>query len=227
MPVDKGVPKGASGSATSTYIKICGVRTLDIAQNVAHEGANAIGFVFYAPSPRAIDIETAASICAALPSNVDVVALLVNAEPAFVRDVIARVNPDILQFHGDEAIETPAYCAQFGKPYWKALRVNASTDLLKLSSAYATAARVLLDADGGASYGGTGEGFDWSLIPQTLKSRIILSGGLNADNVGQAIRAVAPWGVDVSSGVESSRGVKSAEKIGAFIRAVRSAEAAQ
>lgn len=223
MPVDKGV---------STYIKICGIRTLDIARHAAEEGANAIGFVFHPTSPRAIDIGTVESISASLQTDrtsrkrVDIVALFVNAEPAFVHEVIARVKPQVLQFHGDEHIEDAAYCVQFDQPYWKAIRVNASTDLLKSSIAYASAARLLLDADAGSAYGGTGEGFDWSLIPANLRSRIVLSGGLNPDNVALAIRAVSPWGVDVSSGVESTRGVKSVEKISAFIRAARVADAA-
>jgi phosphoribosylanthranilate isomerase len=212
--MDKGV---------STYIKICGIRSVEMAQQAANEGANAIGLVFYAPSPRAVTIAEAKAIVSALPSTVDTVALLVNADANTVKRIIDEVNPRILQFHGDE---DAAFCAQFQKPYWKAIRVNATTDLLKLNVEFASASRLLLDADArGADtrklYGGSGEVFDWSLIPVSLQSRIILSGGLNPANVEEAIRTVHPWGVDVSSGVESSKGVKNAALITDFIRAVR------
>jgi phosphoribosylanthranilate isomerase len=209
MHMDKGV---------STYIKICGISDVEMARHAVNEGASAIGLVFYAPSPRAVTIVEAKSIVSALPSAVDTVALLVNAETSFVQRVIDEVNPRILQFHGDEDAD---FCAQFGRAYWKAIRVNASTDLLKLNTEFASASRLLLDADAGQQYGGTGEVFDWSLIPVSMRSRIILSGGLNPANVADAIQKIHPWGVDVSSGVESSKGVKSAALITDFIRAAR------
>ena len=208
-----------------TLVKICGLTDVAMAQHAAAAGADAIGLVFYAPSPRAVDIPVAAAISAALPKNVQSVALFVNEQETKIRQVIEAVNPAILQFHGDE---DERFCAQFGKPYWKAIRVNASVDLLNCQQLYPSAERLLLDADkitgslGNApqTYGGTGITFDWQLIPMKMRTQIILSGGLNVANVGAAIQAVNPWMVDVSSGVEQSKGVKSAVLIGNFMNEV-------
>lgn len=206
----------------ATFTKICGIRDVAMAQIAADAGANAIGLVFYAPSPRAVTIEAAASIVAALPPHVKAVALCVNASADAVNEIIQRVKPHILQFHGDEDAR---FCAQFGVPYWKAIRVNATTDLLNLQAVYASAARLLLDADKSGLYGGSGESFDWQLMPTSMRPEIILSGGLNPQNVAAAIETVKPWGVDVSSGVEETgtgkvKGIKNERLIRQFMKEV-------
>lgn len=206
-----------------TRIKICGVtrdRDLDAA---VRTGADAVGFVFYAPSPRALTVGAAAALARRVPPFVSRVGLFVNAEPASVREVLARVPIDILQFHGDEEAE---YCEQFGLPYLKAARVRPELDLLEFARAYPTAQGLLLDAWVEA-FGGMGQSFDWSLIPDGLPLPIVLSGGLHAANVVEAVLKVRPWAVDVSSGVEVAKGVKDAHKIAAFIAAVRTADARQ
>jgi phosphoribosylanthranilate isomerase len=208
-----------------TRIKICGIRDAEMGRFAIEAGADAIGLVFYAPSPRAVDIDTAKTIVSALPTHALSVALFVNPAAEFVRRVIDEIGPSVLQFHGDESTE---FCAQFHRDYWKAVRVSKSVDLLELSSRYDTADRLLLDADAksnhdvGATslYGGTGEVFDWTLIPDALGRACVLSGGLTPENVGGAIRAVGPWAVDVSSGVEIQKGVKSRDLIQRFIEAV-------
>jgi phosphoribosylanthranilate isomerase len=205
------------------YIKICGIRSRDMAEHVVAMGADAIGLVFYAPSPRFVTIEDAQSISAGLPNHIDRVALLVNASEAEIEEIVTHVNPTVLQFHGDE---DAAFCeriaTRFELRYWKAIRVNPTTDLLKCRVEFSSAEKLLLDADARGLYGGSGEVFDWSLIPSALRSEIILSGGLNAQNVASAIDKVQPWGIDVSSGVESSKGVKDKALITEFIRAARS-----
>ena len=210
-----------------TRIKICGIRDVETAQFAFEAGADAIGLVFYPPSSRAIEVESAQEIVCALPSGVVSVALFVNPSTALVRQVLRDVGPSILQFHGDEP---PAFCGQFGHPYWKATRVSAGTDWGELATTFRDAKRLLLDAEASANrvtteatarlYGGTGELFDWKLIPSILANSIVLSGGLTADNVGEAIRTVRPWAVDVSSGVEAQRGIKSRTLIQNFIQAV-------
>lgn len=204
-----------------TFIKICGIRDAAMACVAAAAGADAIGLVFYPHSPRAVTIADAETICKAMPSTMRTVALFVNADIALVNAVKNKVSPSILQFHGDE---TAPYCQQFGVPYWKALRVNAQTDLINLHAEFVTADRLLLDADKVGLYGGSGESFDWQLIPPPLRESIILSGGLQVNNIRRAIETIRPWGVDVSSGVEETKGVKSAALIRQFIREVRSAD---
>jgi len=209
---------------TRTRIKICGItREQDLAAAVA-AGADALGFVFYAPSPRYVTPERAAQLMVHVPAFVTKVGLFVNASPETVHAMLAQVSLDLLQFHGDE---DAAYCAQFGKPWIKAARVKPGFDLLEYASAFAEASGVsglLLDADV-EGYGGGGKPFDWSLIPQTLPLPVILSGGLHPGNVAEAVRAVRPWAVDVSSGVESAKGIKDAQKITEFIAGVRDADA--
>src|SRR5262245_51495946 len=202
-----------------TRVKICGItRTADAAA-AASAGADAIGLVFYPPSPRFLSVERALEIRGALPAFVQTVALFVNADAAQVAQVIGRVHPGMLQFHGDE----PAgFCAQFGVPYVKACRVKPGVAALEYLRPYSGAAAWLLDSHV-PEYGGVGESFDWSLVPSTDKP-VILSGGLSAANVREAIRRVRPWGVDVSSGVESAKGIKDAAKIAAFIAEVRNAD---
>jgi phosphoribosylanthranilate isomerase len=205
-----------------TRVKICGItRTADAAA-VAEAGADAIGLVFYPPSPRFLSIERAREIRDALPPFVQTVALFVNADAAQVSQVIGRVHPAMLQFHGDEA---PDFCAQFGLPHVKAYRMKSGATpaaALEYLHPFSRAAAWLFDSHV-PEYGGVGESFDWSLVPATPKP-VILSGGLSQANVAAAIRRVRPWGVDVSSGVESAKGIKDAAKIAAFIAEVRNAD---
>jgi len=182
---------------------------------------DAIGFVFYPPSPRALSLDLAASLARRVPPFVSRVGLFVNAEPITVRETLAAVSLDLLQFHGDE---DAAYCEQFAMPYLKAARVRPELDLLEFARAYPSAQALLLDAWVEA-YGGVGLSFDWSLIPVDLPMPMVLSGGLHAGNVAEAVAKVHPWAVDVSSGVEAAKGIKDADKIAAFVAAVRTADA--
>jgi len=195
-------------------VKICGITRLQDLHAACQAGADALGFVFYEKSPRHLTIATAAALVRELPPFVQAVGLFVNAEPAFIESVLQAVPLDLLQFHGDE---TPADCARFGRPYIKAVRVNRDTDLLKCAADFDTARGLLLDAWVPGVPGGTGERFDWSLIPANLPRPVILSGGLTPDNVAEAIQRVRPWAVDVSSGVEAAKGIKDAHKIAQFI----------
>ena len=185
-------------------------------------GADAIGLVFYAPSPRSIGLEQARAIIAAIPPFVTIVGLFVDPAPEQVESVLHRCSLGLLQFHGDEA---PDFCRGFSLPYIKAARVRADADLVQYLSRYHAAQGWLLDAYHDRLYGGTGEPFDWKLIPRDLARPVILSGGLTPDNVGAAVRQVRPWAVDVSSGVEAAKGVKDAAKIAAFISGVKNENA--
>jgi len=201
-----------------TRIKICGITRAEDAQVAAHSGADAIGLVFYGHSPRHVNIAQAKMLAKALPPFVTVVGLFVDAEVTFVREVLANVPLDLLQFHGDES---PEYCAQFNKPYLKAIRVKAGVDLLQCASDFRSAKGLLLDAHVEGVPGGTGTSFDWALIPRKLPLPVILSGGLDAENVAAAIKQVRPFAVDVSSGVEACKGIKDAAKIAMFINEVK------
>jgi phosphoribosylanthranilate isomerase len=201
----------------NTRIKICGITRVQDGLAAARLGAHAIGLVFYDASPRAVDAQQARSIVDILPPFVTTVGLFVNAEAGAVRETLANVPLQLLQFHGDE---TPDYCAAFGVPYLKAVRVRPGVDLLQYARDFRTARGLLLDAYVEGVHGGTGATFDWSLIPQSLPLPIVLSGGLDADNVAAAVRAVRPWAVDVSSGVESAKGIKDAAKMEAFMNGV-------
>jgi phosphoribosylanthranilate isomerase len=203
-----------------TRVKICGITRTADASAAAEAGADAIGLVFYPPSPRYLSVERAVEIRDALPPFVQTVALFVNADGAQIAQVIGRVHPAMLQFHGDEA---PQFCAQFGLPYVKACRVRPGIDALAYLQPFAGAAAWLVDSFV-PEYGGVGESFDWSLIPKARSRPLILSGGLEAGNVARAIHAVRPWGVDVSSGVESAKGIKDAAKMAAFVSEVRNAD---
>jgi phosphoribosylanthranilate isomerase len=207
-----------------TRIKICGITRVQDALDAAHQGADAIGLVFFATSPRAVDVQRANDIISALPPFVTTVGLFVNAKAETVRGVLQQVPLDLLQFHGDESAD---YCQQFGKPYMKAVRVKAGVDLLQYASEHRAAKALLLDAYREEAYGGTGHTFDWNLIVQNLPLPIVLSGGLSAANVAQGIQSVKPWAVDVSSGVEADKGIKDINKVIAFIRAVRKADEEQ
>ncbi len=201
-----------------TRTKICGITRVEDALAAVHNGADAIGLVFYQRSPRHVGIAQARQLADALPPFVSKVGLFVDADAAFVHEVLAGVPLDLLQFHGDES---PEYCAQFFRPYLKAIRVKAGTDLLQCASDFRSARGLLLDAHVEGVPGGTGTAFDWTLIPGQLPLPVILSGGLDAENVAAAIKQVRPYAVDVSSGVESSKGIKDAAKLAAFINEVK------
>jgi phosphoribosylanthranilate isomerase len=201
-----------------TRIKICGITRVEDAYAAASGGADAIGLVFYERSPCHVSIAHAKNLAEALPPFVTVVGLFVDAEAAFVHEVLANVPLDMLQFHG---VETPEYCAQFGKPYLKAIRVMAGVDLIQCASDFRSAKALLLDAHVEGIHGGTGTAFDWKLIPQNMPLPVILSGGLCSKNVAAAIKQVRPYAVDVSSGVEAGKGIKDAAKVAAFINEVK------
>ena len=205
---------------TRTRIKICGVsRPEDVAAAV-DAGADAVGFVFHPGSPRQVTVAQAAALARELPPYVTPVGLFVNAEAAAIEAVAVAIPALVLQFHGDE---TPAQCAAGGRPYLRAARMAPGFDLLDFARRFGEAQGLLLDAHVEA-FGGSGKVFDWSLVPRGVPHRLVLSGGLHAGNVGSGIREIRPWAVDVSSGVESSRGVKDAAAIHAFCDAVREAD---
>ncbi len=203
---------------STVRVKICGITRPEDACAAAEAGADAIGLVFYAKSPRAVTIEQAQAVLAALPPFVTTVGLFVDNDPAELHSILAAVPLDLLQFHGNESAE---YCDSFARPYIKALRVRPGEDIAALVAAFPKAQGVLLDAFVEGLPGGTGESFDWSLVPRNLSKPLILAGGLNPGNVGEAVARVAPYAVDVSGGVEASKGIKDASKIAAFIRAAR------
>ncbi|MDD0842599.1 phosphoribosylanthranilate isomerase [Pseudomonas sp. Gutcm_11s] len=203
---------------TAVRVKICGITRVEDALAAVAAGADAIGLVFYAKSPRAVDVEQASTILAALPPFVTTVGLFVDVQRAELERILARVPLDLLQFHGDESVQE---CEGFNRPYIKALRVKAGDDVAAQVDAYPSAQGILLDTYVEGVPGGTGEAFDWSLVPRTLSKPVILAGGLRPDNVAGAVAQVRPYAVDVSGGVEASKGIKDAEKIGAFIRAAR------
>ncbi|MBI4742637.1 MAG: phosphoribosylanthranilate isomerase [Betaproteobacteria bacterium] len=200
-------------------IKICGFTRVEDLRLAVQAGADAIGLVFYPPSPRYVDLPTAGALARAAPPFVSVVGLFVNADPAAVRETLAAAPIHLLQFHGDEDED---YCRQFDRPYIKAARVRPGMDLLQYAAAFPSAQAVLLDAfvEG---YGGGGKVFDWSVVPAEMGMPVVLSGGLDEHNVADAVRRVRPAAVDVSSGVEAAKGIKDGDKIRAFVAAVRSA----
>ena len=203
-----------------TRIKICGITRIEDGLAAARLGAHAIGLVFYAGSPRAVVPAQARRIIDALPPFVTPVGLFVNADAQTVRDTLAVAPVSMLQFHGDESAE---FCGGFGLPYLRAVRVRPGIDLLQYAQEFHGAKGLLLDAWVDGARGGTGATFDWSLIPREMPVPVVLSGGLDAGNVERAVRTVRPWAVDVSSGVESAKGIKDAAKMEAFITGVRNA----
>lgn len=188
-----------------TRVKICGITQPEDAVSAARLGVDAIGLVFYAKSPRNVDIIQARAICDALPGFVTTVALFLNPDDSLVKQVISDVAIDLLQFHGTEKAD---FCESFAKPYIKALGVSGEDNVPELVGAYASARSVLLDSHVHGGAGGTGESFDWTTIPQSLRHEIILAGGLKPENVAQAIQQIRPYAVDLSSGVESAPGIK-------------------
>ncbi len=203
-----------------TRIKCCGMTRVEDARLAAQYGADAIGLIFTARSKRQVGIAQAKAICAALPPFVSTVALFMDDDAACVREVLKEVQPDLLQFHGEESDD---WCAQFGHRYLKAIPMGEGAAALPRLRAYPGAAGLLLDGHGLGEAGGSGKAFDWSLMPTDLAQPLILAGGLTPANVAHAIRVAQPWAVDVSSGIESAPGVKDREKMYAFIEAVRQA----
>ena len=204
-----------------TRIKICGITRPEDAQAAVECGADAIGLVFYAKSPRAVTVEQALDCVSSIAPFVSVVALFVNEPAQSIERILKTVPVDVLQFHGDE---TPEFCAQFGRPFLKALRVQPSTDIVSLSAQYSSARGILLDAWQQGVPGGTGKTFDWALATGVFPKSIVLAGGLNPENVAGAIEQVRPAAVDVSGGVELEPGIKSRSAIKDFISAVRAAD---
>ena len=200
--------------------KICGITRIEDALAAVEAGADAIGFVFYAKSPRAVNVQQARAIIRALPPFVTTVGLFVNASRCELGEILDAVPLDLLQFHGDESAEA---CEEWRRPYIKALRVKAGDDIAAAVAAYPGASGVLLDTYVEGVPGGTGEAFDWSLIPPDLSKPLILAGGLTPENVAAAVARVRPYAVDVSGGVEASKGIKDHAKIRAFIAAARKA----
>lgn len=207
-----------------TRVKICGITRVEDALTAARLGAHAIGLMFWPQSARAVTPTAAREIVAALPPFVSAVGVFVNPEREWVKQAISVAGLNMLQFHGDAVHETPEFCGQFSLPYIKAVRVREGLDLLQYAAQYAGANGLLLDSYVEGAPGGTGQVFDWNLIPRNLPLPLILSGGLNPGNVTAAIRQVQPWAVDVSSGVESAKGIKDAEKIAAFLLGVCNSE---
>jgi phosphoribosylanthranilate isomerase len=204
-----------------TRVKICGITRTEDARAAAAAGADAIGLVFYPLSPRHVGLDQARRVADCLPPFVTAVALFVNPSIGEVESVLRTLPVDLLQFHGEES---PEFCRSFARPYLKALRVREGVDLVKYAAAYEDARGLLLDAYVEGQAGGTGESFDWNLIPRDLPLPVVLSGGLHAGNVAAGIRRVRPWAVDVSSGVEAAKGIKDAAKIAAFMQGVRNAD---
>ena len=208
------------GLFVRTRVKICGITRVEDALIAVAQGADAIGLVFYPPSPRYVTSVQASEIVNALPAFVTVVALFVDASRADVEAVLSQVNIDLIQFHGQESADE---CRQYGKSYMKAIRVKSDTNLVQYMTEYSDAKALLLDTYAEGVPGGTGQVFDWTVIPKNLSKPIVLAGGLDAENVEQAIRQVKPYAVDVSGGVEFKKGIKDAAKIAAFMRGVSNA----
>ena len=204
-----------------TRIKCCGMTRVEDALLAARLGVDAIGMVFTARSRRQVSMVQAQAIRAALPPFVTTVALFMDDTAVLVEDIIAAVNPDLLQFHG---AESDAECARFGRPYLKAIAMSDGDSALPRLRDYPGASALLLDGHGFGEPGGSGKSFDWTRMPGGLTQPVILAGGLRADNVAQAIRLARPWAVDVASGVESAPGIKDAAMLADFVAAVRAAD---
>jgi len=204
-----------------TRVKICGITNVEMAIQAVENGADAIGLVFYSPSPRAVTPELAVEIISALPAFVTSVGLFVDEKKTVIEDIIQQTNLDLLQFHGSE---TPDYCADFSFPYIKALSMSHDINIFEQRDSYHHARSILLDTYRPGIPGGTGESFEWDRIPDELAGEIILAGGLTPGNIVQAIKQVRPYAVDVSGGVESAKGIKDSEKIKQFMRGVGNAD---
>ena len=212
------------GSVRRTRVKICGITRPEHATAAASAGADAIGLVFYEPSPRCVTIAQARTICRSLPPMVSVVGVFVNPAPRDIDVVVDSVPVDLLQFHGEES---PELCAAAARPYVKAVRVRERADILEASERYTDARALLLDTHHDALWGGTGMSFDWSVVPRDVAHPVVLAGGLTPENVVDAIRRVRPFAVDVSGGVERSPGDKDPECMDRFMKEVAGAEAGE
>lgn len=204
-------------------IKICGMTRAEDMAAAAKLGVDAVGLVFYAKSPRQVDIGRAQSLAADLPAFVTLTALFMDPDAETVRQVLDKTRVDLLQFHGGESAE---FCCSFGRPYIKAVPMGERTDLAEYARRHPRATALLLDSHMAGQRGGTGVSFDWSAIPRIPGLQVILAGGLNPSNVAAAIRAVRPYGVDVSSGVESTPGIKDPDKMAAFVHEVNNVASA-
>ena len=204
-----------------TRVKICGFTQIDEAVAAAGLGVDAIGLVFYQPSPRNVDIVQAAAIVRALPAFVTVVALFVDAKVTVIKRVLTQIPVDVIQFHGDESAE---YCRSFDKPYIKAIAMHKGVDLEALVAQYDDASALLLDAYDTKAKGGSGNCFNWNLIPKQCALPIILAGGLTVDNARQAVQQVRPYALDLSSGVEIDKGIKDITKIAALLTEVNAGD---
>ena len=207
-----------------TRVKICGITRAEHARAAAGAGADAIGLVFYGPSPRFVTRTQARAVCAALPPMVSVVGVFVNPAPREVEDVVGALPVDLLQFHGEEP---PEVCAGSGKPYVKAVRVRTRDDIMGAATRYPDARALLLDTHHDALWGGTGVSFDWNVVPDDVGHPVVLSGGLTPENVAGAIRLVRPFAVDVSGGVESAPGEKDPARMERFVKEVAGAESGE
>ncbi|GMQ87551.1 MAG: phosphoribosylanthranilate isomerase [Gammaproteobacteria bacterium] len=207
-----------------TRVKICGITRPADGEAAAQAGADAIGLVFYAKSPRCVELSRAQGICRALPPFISVVALFVDAQREWVEEVLSVVPVDVLQFHGNESA---AQCTGYGRPYIKAMGMQPSLDLQTVIQSHPEACGFLLDAWQPDIHGGGGIAFDWAQVPASTDRPLILAGGLTADTVGDAIVRTRPFAVDVSSGVELEKGIKSIEKMQAFIRGVERGDASK
>jgi phosphoribosylanthranilate isomerase len=201
-----------------TRIKFCGLTRLEDVQLAAGLGVDSIGFVMTPRSKRCIEPAAAAVLRDAVPPYISIVALVMDDEPAFIDDILRMLRPDMLQFHG---VETDEECAAYGVRYTKAIAMGEGDSALERLHRFPRAAGLLLDGHGLGEPGGSGQRFDWALMPKDLAQPLILAGGLTADNVSEAIRVARPWAVDVSSGIESSPGIKDRAKMERFISAVR------
>ncbi len=207
--------------ALRTRIKMCGMKQIEDVHSAAAAGADAIGLVFYPPSPRSISIEQAIPLAHAKGVFMQSVALFVNEDPGRIREIIASVGIDVIQFHGDESAD---FCQQFDKPYIKALRVKSKDEVNTQLEEHSQANAVLLDAYVKGVAGGTGKQFDWGLIPEGIQDRLLLAGGLTPENVSLAITQTRPYSVDVSGGIEKEKGIKCADRMRQFAMAVRAAD---
>jgi phosphoribosylanthranilate isomerase len=211
----------ATSRKLRTRVKICGITRESDAAVAVEQGADALGFILWKKSARYVEPQRVAEIARELPAFVSAVAVFVNPSLREVEDVVRAWPAVTLQFHGEEP---PAFCAQFARPWMKTARARPGLDLVEFLSPYNEASAWLIDAFHDQLYGGTGKRFDWSLVPRTLPKAMVLSGGLTAENVGEAIEHLRPYGVDVSTGVEVDRGIKDPKKIAAFITAARRAD---
>lgn len=205
----------------ATRIKICGITTKEVARLCVHQGVDAIGLVFYPGSPRAVSAEKAEFIVKGLSPFTQIVGLFMNASRDEVTTVLKKVPLTLLQFHGEEDV---SFCESFKRPYLKSIGMGQTVNIEEYMSLYPSARGFLLDSNARGMAGGTGHTFDWSTIPPELRGTIILAGGLNIDNIAEAIRTIQPYAVDLSSGVESSKGVKNPTLIKEFIQEIKRAE---